>query len=315
MKKLPMTCRGTWTATRLARCCGRLALLVVVTSMAQGCIVVSKDAYDRDLKGMKQQADWLEGQKRDLHKDREAWKAKHEASAKNAQKCQSDRTAVEAELKSTRDKLRELAKNCGKAGALLTQCEDELQAARANYTILKDKYAKLESRLSAVQKQLDALRDSIASVKKRLAALARAGKLRVVVKNGFLVIQLQSDILFDTGKSKLKGAAGPVLKELADVLVKFEGKRFQVAGHTDPRGNDMLNWKLSTARSLAVVEFLIKSANVPPAMLSAGGYGSYLPVAENDTEEGMRANRRVEFLLLPDLTELLKLAGLKSTDK
>ena len=163
-----------------------------------------------------------------------------------------------------------------------------------------------------MQKRLDALKESIASVRRRLAALIAGGKLRVVVKDGFLVIQLQSDILFDTGKSKLKDAAKPVLRELGEVLKKFEGKRFQVAGHTDPRGDDHLNWKLSTARALSVVEFLIKDAKMPPAMLSAGGYASYLPVAANDTDEGMRANRRVEFLLLPDLSELLELAGMKS---
>lgn len=287
-------------------------VVALICVFAQGCIVVSRDAYDRDMKGMRQQTDWLEAQKKTLIADNDGCKAKHQTATANANKCQSDKADLEAQLKSCRGKLKALAQNCGKAGALLTQCEDELAAARADYSVLRDKYAKLESRLAKVQKQLDALRESIASVRRRLAALIAGGKLRVVVKDGFLVIQLQSDILFDTGKSKLKEAAKPVLKELGDVLRKFDGKRFQVAGHTDPRGDDHLNWKLSTARSLSVVEFLIRGAKVPPQMLSAGGYASYLPVAENKTEEGMRANRRVEFLLLPDLSELLELAGLKS---
>lgn len=290
----------------------RIILLGVIGLMAEGCIVVSKDAYDRDLAGMKQQTEWLEGQKQALHDDAESWRKKHASASEAGQLCQREKAEVEADYKSTRDKMNILARSCGKAGELLGQCESELASARADTSVLKSKFAKLEARFAALQRQLDALRDSIASVRKRLAALVDAGKLRVGIKNGFLVIQLQSDILFDSGKSALKPAAHSVLKELGDVLGKFAGRRFQVAGHTDPRGGDDINWKLSTARSLAVVEFLIKKAAMPPEMLSAGGYASYLPVASNDTEEGMRANRRVEFLLLPDLSELLELAGLKS---
>ncbi len=292
----------------------RISLLLLLAFFAQGCIVVSKDAYERDIAGMRQQTVWLEAQKKGLHKTSEGWRLKYESATENAQRCQREKATLEAELKSTQSKLNTLARSCGKAGELLGQCEQELAAARAETSILRAKYAKLEARLAAVTRQLDALRESIASVRRRLAALAKAGKLRVVVKDGFLVIQLQSDILFDTGKSALKPAAFAVLKELGAVLMKFEGKRFQVAGHTDPRGNDHLNWKLSIARSLAVVEFLISKAKVPPQMLSAGGYASYLPVADNSTEEGMRANRRVEFMLLPDLSELLELAGLKSVE-
>ena len=177
---------------------------------------------------------------------------------------------------------------------------------------LKDQNAKLAARMQAIQRQLDALLASINRVRQRLAAMVAAGKLSVVVKDGFLVIQLQSDILFDSGKATLKEAAKPVLRELGEVLKSFTGRRFQVAGHTDPRGGDDINWRLSTERSVAVVQFLIKQGAVPAEMLSAGGYASYLPVADNDTEAGMRQNRRVEFLLLPDLSELLELAGLKA---
>ena len=155
----------------------------------------------------------------------------------------------------------------------------------------------------------DALLESIRRVRARLAAMIASGKLKVRVQEGFLVIQLQSDILFDTGKSNLKSAAKPVLTELAGILKQFKGRRFQVAGHTDPRGGDDINWKLSTNRALAVVEFLIKRGGVPAKMLSAGGYASYLPLPRSDnSEEGMRQNRRVELMLLPDLSELLELA-------
>ena len=291
-----------------------IGLLVTLTCLAwlPGCIAVSKDAYDRDLKGMRQQQDWLEAQKKKLAVDLKAATAKQKKTAETLATCARERDALKGDLPECQGKLKRIAESCGKAGKLLVECEDKVHNLKGSVAQLKDTNAKLTTRMQAIQKQLDALLRSIERVRQRLAAMVAAGKLKVVVKDGFLVIQLQSDILFDSGKATLKDAAKPVLRELGEILNKFEGRRFQVAGHTDPRGGEDINWKLSTQRSVSVVQFLIKQGGVKPEMLSAGGYASYLPVVANDTDAGMRQNRRVEFLLLPDLSELLELAGLKT---
>ena len=77
-------------------------------------------------------------------------------------------------------------------------------------------------------------------------------------------------------------------------------------GHTDnvPLGAALQarypsNWELSTARATAVVRFLSEEAGLTPEMLAASGYGSYRPVAPNDTEEGRSQNRRIEIILVP----------------
>ena len=101
--------------------------------------------------------------------------------------------------------------------------------------------------------------------------------------------------------------AKPVLAELAAALQGLSDRRFQVAGHTDTTGSDALNWRLSVARAVSVVETLVADG-VPAKNLSAGGYGPHMPVAGNETEEGKKRNRRVELLLMPDLGELLNLA-------
>lgn len=296
----------------------RLVALLVALACGlwlPGCIAVSKDAYERDMKGMRQQQDWLEAQKKKLAADMNAALAAQKSTAETLATCAKERDDLKGELVSTQAKLKRIAESCGKAGKLLAECEDGVNDYKFQVAQLKDKNAKLASRMQAIQEQLDALMASINRVRQRLAAMVAAGKLSVVVKDGFLVIQLQSDILFDSSKATLKDAAKPVLRELGEVLKSFAGRRFQVAGHTDPRGGDDINWSLSTERSVSVVQFLIKQGGVPPEMLSAGGYASYLPVADNDTDTGMRQNRRVEFLLLPDLSELLELAGLKAAPK
>ncbi len=283
---------------RLRRLVGTLITLACAAWLS-GCIAVSKDAYDRDMKGMRQQQDWLEVQKKKLAVKLKASTAKQKKTADTLATCARERDDLKGELSACQGKLKKIAANCGKAGKLLIECEGQASALKNNIAVLKDKNAKLAARMQAIQKQLDALLRSIERVRQRLAAMVAAGKLRVVVKDGFLVIQLQSDILFDSGKAVLKDAAKPVLRELGEILNNFKGRRFQVAGHTDPRGGDDINWLLSTQRSVSVVQFLIKQGCVAPQMLSAGGYASYLPVVSNDTDEGMRQNRRVEFLLLP----------------
>ena len=292
-----------------------LGFVAVCGLWLPGCIAVSKDAYDRDMKGMRQQQDWLEAQKKKLATDLKAASAKQKSTAETLATCAKERDDLKNELASSQAKLKRIAESCGKAGKLLAECEDSVGEYKFQVARLKDDNAKLAARMQAIQKQLDALLASINRVRQRLAAMVAAGKLKVVVKDGFLVIQLQSDILFDSGKATLKDAAKPVLRELGEVLNNFKGRRFQVAGHTDPRGGDDINWLLSTQRSVSVVQFLIKQGGVAPEMLSAGGYASYLPVVANDTDAGMRQNRRVEFLLLPDLSELLELAGLKEAPK
>ena len=147
----------------------------------------------------------------------------------------------------------------------------------------------------------------IANVRDALKSMSDAGKLQVKVERGFLIIALQGDILFDSGKASLKKDAKPVLLELGAVLKSMPGRLFQVAGHTDSQGDPTFNWRLSVDRAMAVMNFLIKEAQVDGVNLSAGGYGSNHAVGSNETADGRAKNRRVEFLLQPNLSEIFKM--------
>jgi chemotaxis protein MotB len=80
-----------------------------------------------------------------------------------------------------------------------------------------------------------------------------------------------------------------------------------VAGHTDnqPIRTKRFpnNWHLSTARASSIVEFLIEQG-IPAENLAAAGYGEFDPIAENETADGRATNRRIEIILVPDLSEL-----------
>ena len=103
---------------------------------------------------------------------------------------------------------------------------------------------------------------------------------------------------FDTGKSLLSLESIAALNDVAEILLNHpEVSLVQIEGYTDSRGGDAFNVELSRERANAVRRALI-SRGVAPARLKAVGLGKRDPIASNDTDEGQRLNRRVEFRIL-----------------
>ncbi len=105
------------------------------------------------------------------------------------------------------------------------------------------------------------------------------------------------NVFFDTGKATLRPESYPELQRLAQVFQLYPNIVVEISGHTDSRGSDAYNMKLSQARAQSVVDYLV-SIGVPRSHLVAVGYGETQPVASNDTEEGRQLNRRVEAKIL-----------------
>jgi len=145
------------------------------------------------------------------------------------------------------------------------------------------------------EQKLMALRQLAQQAEKAMAPLIMQGLVDVVRGDGKLSISIRSDILFASGAATLSGDAQPVIQLLGQVLAGFPVD-IRVEGHTDnvaiAGGQFPSNWELSTARALSVVHLLIANG-VPPARLSAVGYGEFHPVAPNTTQDGRNVNRRV----------------------
>lgn len=101
-------------------------------------------------------------------------------------------------------------------------------------------------------------------------------------------------INFDRAKADLTADSAATLRELAEIANACPAFRIEIEGHTDAEGTDERNQRLSDRRARAVLNFLTR-AGVPGRRLSAVGYGSSRPVADNDTAEGRARNRRIEF--------------------
>ncbi|MBK8257880.1 MAG: OmpA family protein [Polyangiaceae bacterium] len=122
----------------------------------------------------------------------------------------------------------------------------------------------------------------------------------VEVTSSEIVITRQ--IQFKFGKSSLDQTVDPVsddlLTEVRDAIVKHpEIKQIEVQGHADVVGPEEYNLTLSQARANAVRDWLVRKG-VPSAKLSPKGYGSKVPRASNDTDQGRQENRRVQFVIV-----------------
>jgi OOP family OmpA-OmpF porin len=99
-------------------------------------------------------------------------------------------------------------------------------------------------------------------------------------------------VTFDFDSANLTPASLMLLDSVADILVKRPAFNIEVRGHTDSRGADAYNLKLSQQRAESVRNYLIEKGT-PADRLTAVGFGEAEPIADNDTEEGRGLNRRV----------------------
>ncbi|MBK6693453.1 MAG: OmpA family protein [Myxococcales bacterium] len=108
-------------------------------------------------------------------------------------------------------------------------------------------------------------------------------------------VEILQQVHFQTGSATILPDSFPMLQEIASLLkANASIKKMQVEGHTDDRGDDNMNLKLSQSRSESVVKYLAQ-AGVDQARLSAQGFGETKPIEDNKTDKGRAANRRVEF--------------------
>jgi len=102
------------------------------------------------------------------------------------------------------------------------------------------------------------------------------------------------NIFFDFDKATLRPESTNELERLTKLLNDVPTLKIEISGHTDSKGADDYNKKLSTSRAKAVLDYLIK-AGIAADRLTSAGYGEEQPIATNDTDEGRQLNRRTEF--------------------
>ncbi|MFN5846040.1 MAG: OmpA family protein [Flavobacteriia bacterium] len=105
------------------------------------------------------------------------------------------------------------------------------------------------------------------------------------------------NIFFDFDKATLRPESTNELQRLTKLLNDVPTLKIEISGHTDSKGANEYNLKLSDNRAKAVVDYLIK-AGISSNRLVYKGYGEEQPISTNETDEGRQLNRRTEFKIL-----------------
>ena len=106
-------------------------------------------------------------------------------------------------------------------------------------------------------------------------------------------------ITFAPGSTEIEADAQATIDAVAEIVRQCKEVRIEIGGHTDSQGREVMNEQLSQARADAVLN-AIMARRVLVSNLSARGYGEAVPIADNGTEAGREANRRIEFRLVTD---------------
>ncbi|WP_331345155.1 OmpA family protein [Cellvibrio sp. UBA7661] len=184
--------------------------------------------------------------------------------------------------------------------------EVDIAWAQANTRYLEDQRARLTEQRNTerlqsrtreadrAQYDADQAREESNELRRQIAELnAKATERGLVVTLG--------DMLFETGKSQLKGNAAENLAKLSSFLTNYPNRTLIIEGHTDNVGSEASNQTLSLHRAESVRSYLLQQG-ISEHRLSVYGKGENYPVASNDSISGRALNRRVEAIITDNLT-------------
>jgi chemotaxis protein MotB len=175
-----------------------------------------------------------------------------------------------------------------------TALEQQQADSKRQIAALEQQKAQLQTASQQDKSQYDALvRNLTEEVKK--------GELQVRQYKDMLTVDVAEQLFFDSGRADLKDTGKEVLKKVGEAIKGYNDKVIRIVGHTDnvPIKTRVFpsNWELSVARATTVVRYL-QETGIPPERMIASGRAEYQPVAENDTPEGRKKNRRIEITLI-----------------
>jgi len=110
----------------------------------------------------------------------------------------------------------------------------------------------------------------------------------------FNALLSSNKIRFATNSAEIDTTSFSLLSDLIASAQNCAEAKIEIGGHTDSRGSDEYNLQLSQQRATSVMNYLVKNG-IKATRLSAVGYGEKNPIADNETEEGLAKNRRIEF--------------------
>lgn len=216
-------------------------------------------------------------------------------------------TAQRQKLDAQNNMVRELENRLGRATTNKAELDRSLAETR-------QALADMARRKEEMEKELRDFR----SLTMGLKSMIDTGSVTVRFVKGRMVVSLGSDVLFPSGSAKLSPEGVEAVKQVTQQLVRIQGKDIQIEGHTDnvriKTAAFPSNWELASARALTVVNHMV-AAGFPVDRVSAASYADTRPTAENDSTQGKARNRRIDMVIVPDLSKLMDVDALDRQNK
>ena len=183
--------------------------------------------------------------------------------------------------------------------------EKKITKMESQISNLNDELSNIKKLTESQKIELDRMLSQADELEKHLKEEIKRGEIRLKKMHEKIIINIDDRICFDTGRAILKKDVLPALDKISKILSDFPENRILIEGHTDnvPISNIKFrdNWQLSTERSLAVLNYLLKNTKLNPARLTSEGYSEYRPIVPNDTPANRALNRRVDIVVVPRL--------------
>lgn len=221
-----------------------------------------------------------------------------------AQSMEEMRTDLENQINGLKDENKSLSDANSSMKSDLSNVQGELSST-------KDKMADMEVDMKDYESQMNNLRNELGAAFQDVESAVSQSNQKIKDLESFLYLDIADPVNFNTASSNVSADDKESLMQLAEMMKENPNLTLLVEGHADKRSinNDKYsdNWDLSVARSTNVVRALI-DMGVNPEQLVASGRAEFMPAVTDDpdSKETLGANRRMEFIVVPNVGRLYK---------
>lgn len=188
--------------------------------------------------------------------------------------------------------------------------QDSLANLNAQNRDLKRQAEEMTKQLGSLSKEKSTIQQQLAvqaKIRQKFQAVQKTfsrDEAKVLRDGDNILIRLVG-LNFPSGKSIIGPDNFSLLTKVQDAINTFPGSKLVIEGHTDSYGSEESNLQLSQDRADAVRQYLLANMrNITPTQISSVGYGESKPIANNETKEGRKKNRRIDIVIHPNLTNI-----------
>ncbi len=292
----------------------RLVILFLAAALFTGCVGI--EDYERktdEAAGLRGELAKYQGEIDELQRKIEELEGQIKQKDLESQELSQSLTMARRHSQQIETRVADLRAQMTSQQSQQTESAKKARRFERAYENSRTRVRELQKNLVAVQKKLLRFEDRIRfqiqlekDMKAQLSRERRRGIVQVRREGDRVLISIASAILFRSGSAKIRSESKALLVKFSSLLRRYSNREVQVQGHTDNvQISDRLaerwetNWELSAARATRVLRYFVEVGNLDPRRVSGAGMGEFRPIADNDTREGRRTNRRIEIIIYP----------------